>query len=409
MGLCFKWVISGRSARRRPALRDRTRLRPATDRCSSNTATARTRPAPAVRARSSNTTRPEQVQHTYEIVGSVDGLKYNPYTDKVWALQNQDGNSTLSLIDPNTHKVSGPISFANASTTRGYDDVVFGRRQGVPELHEPVDGREPEQCANCRRADRRRESAWQGSAVNAGDRDNRLYRHQHRDRPNLGRAADRPGLVEDSAERRPPFSSGDGGVITEIHIPATNQSISFTPIQGVTAGSAGLDDVVKPNATSGTFTVADAKGDRFQSFHVSGLNVNYFYGSVGNAIRPDRSARPASSPRSSPAPMIRASDPLTVSASSQTRQPPASPALATCCTSWRTARRAPIGPSTARRLGSREVQSGARRQRRLRICRSDARVVVIDALASGVICEVDIDFTPLWRLCQSGGCVLRAQ
>ena len=65
------------------------------------------------------------VQHTYDIAGSVDGLKYNPTTGKVWALQNQDGNSTLSLIDPKTHKVSAPIPFANSSATRGYDDVVF--------------------------------------------------------------------------------------------------------------------------------------------------------------------------------------------------------------------------------------------------------------------------------------------
>jgi hypothetical protein len=65
------------------------------------------------------------VEHTYTIAGSVDGLKYNPYTGQIWALQNQDGNSTLTLIDPATHKVTGPLSFANPSATSGYDDVVF--------------------------------------------------------------------------------------------------------------------------------------------------------------------------------------------------------------------------------------------------------------------------------------------
>jgi hypothetical protein len=53
------------------------------------------------------------VEHTYSISGSVDGLKFNPYTGQIWALQNQDGNSTLTLIDPVTHKVTGPLSFAN--------------------------------------------------------------------------------------------------------------------------------------------------------------------------------------------------------------------------------------------------------------------------------------------------------
>jgi hypothetical protein len=65
------------------------------------------------------------IEHTYTIAGSVDGLKYNPYTGEIWALQNQDGNSTLTLIDPVTHHVTGPLSFANPSATRGYDDVVF--------------------------------------------------------------------------------------------------------------------------------------------------------------------------------------------------------------------------------------------------------------------------------------------
>jgi hypothetical protein len=65
------------------------------------------------------------VLHTYSIAGSVDGLKFDPVTGKVWALQNQDGNATLSIIDPTTHAVSGPLSYAVTSTARGYDDVAF--------------------------------------------------------------------------------------------------------------------------------------------------------------------------------------------------------------------------------------------------------------------------------------------
>ncbi len=45
--------------------------------------------------------------HAYAIEGSVDGLKYNPETGMVWALQNQDGRSSLSLIDPKTQTVTG--------------------------------------------------------------------------------------------------------------------------------------------------------------------------------------------------------------------------------------------------------------------------------------------------------------
>src|SRR5215469_11279326 len=66
-----------------------------------------------------------EVRHTYSIAGSVDGLKVDPRTGLVWALQNQDGNSTLSLIDPKAHTVTAPIPYAVTSATQGYDDVVF--------------------------------------------------------------------------------------------------------------------------------------------------------------------------------------------------------------------------------------------------------------------------------------------
>src|SRR5271170_2815722 len=50
------------------------------------------------------------VQHTYTIPGLVDGLKFNPATGIVWALQNNDSNATLSLINPTTHAVTSPLS-----------------------------------------------------------------------------------------------------------------------------------------------------------------------------------------------------------------------------------------------------------------------------------------------------------
>lgn len=69
-------------------------------------------------------------QNTYTIPGLADGLKFDPATGDVWALQNQDGNSTLTLINPATNQVSAPLSYASpyvygADSTRGYDDVAF--------------------------------------------------------------------------------------------------------------------------------------------------------------------------------------------------------------------------------------------------------------------------------------------
>ena len=71
------------------------------------------------------------VHATVSIPGLVDGLKFNPNTGMVWALQNNDGNATLSLINPATGTVTGPLKYASPpyiygpSSGRGYDDVAF--------------------------------------------------------------------------------------------------------------------------------------------------------------------------------------------------------------------------------------------------------------------------------------------
>jgi hypothetical protein len=225
------------------------------------------------------------VQFTYEIAGSVDGLKFNPYTGKVWALQNQDGNSTLSLIDPKTHTVTGPIAYANTSATRGFDDVVFeGNKVFLSYTNASTD-------ANPNNAPTVVELIGGENAIGRGELITQPILTTASTGLNTvtGKIETVPQIDPDSLKMAPNgdliFSSGDGGVIVDIHDPgAKDQSVSFTPIKGVTVGSAGLDDVIKTNATSDTFYVADAKGDRFQSFHVSGLNPNDFYGSLGNAF-----------------------------------------------------------------------------------------------------------------------------
>lgn len=42
------------------------------------------------------------VINTWTIAGNVDGLRLDP-SGKVWALQNNDGNSALTVIDPTTN------------------------------------------------------------------------------------------------------------------------------------------------------------------------------------------------------------------------------------------------------------------------------------------------------------------
>ncbi len=64
---------------------------------------------------------------TFSALGSVDGLRYNPQTNLLWVLQNQDGFPALETIDP-TNGLTTKYAYSNAvstSSARGFDDVTF--------------------------------------------------------------------------------------------------------------------------------------------------------------------------------------------------------------------------------------------------------------------------------------------
>jgi hypothetical protein len=60
--------------------------------------------------------------------------------------------------------------------------------------------------------------------------------------------------------------------IIDVHDAGTShQSVAFTQIQGVPAG-AGLDDVIKVDASAGTFSLSDTADNRVLAVHATGLD-----------------------------------------------------------------------------------------------------------------------------------------
>jgi hypothetical protein len=62
--------------------------------------------------------------HTYTVPGHNDGLKLDPATGLLWALQNEDGNSNLVIINTVT-KEQKLYTIGTGSHGGGYDDIVF--------------------------------------------------------------------------------------------------------------------------------------------------------------------------------------------------------------------------------------------------------------------------------------------
>jgi hypothetical protein len=62
--------------------------------------------------------------HTYTVVGHNDGLKVDPITHRLWALQNEDANPNLVIINTETHEQT-LYTFGPTPHGGGYDDLVF--------------------------------------------------------------------------------------------------------------------------------------------------------------------------------------------------------------------------------------------------------------------------------------------
>ena len=63
---------------------------------------------------------------SFQVLGKADGLKYNPFDHKLWALRDEDSNPALTLIDPKS-RTQTDYTYAQLPPVHGggYDDVVF--------------------------------------------------------------------------------------------------------------------------------------------------------------------------------------------------------------------------------------------------------------------------------------------
>jgi hypothetical protein len=217
------------------------------------------------------------VVQSYNIAGYVDGLKLNPVTGDIWALQNQDGNPKLAIIDPVLHKVT-ELSYQHSLATRGYDDVVFENGKVFLSYTNP-----PGTTGNAVIVELTNGNSPSGPLKTTTVLTNGIMGYN----TETGTMQSVPLTDPDSLKAAPNgdllLTNGDGGVIVDVQDPGgPNQAIAFTQVKGVTPGSAGLDDVIKPSANSGTFYLSDTKDNRVLAFHVTGLDLNDYYASVGS-------------------------------------------------------------------------------------------------------------------------------
>src|SRR6516162_234289 len=213
-----------------------------------------------------------EVRHTYSIAGSVDGLKVDPRNGHVWALQNQDGNSTLSVINPKTHTVAGPIPYAVTSATEGYDDVVFRLNQVFMSYTNPASPTDPiiQLLKNGSDPLGVRPILLMGATGTnlATGQANQPVTQNDPDSLKLTPTGD---LM---------LSSGDDGQLLFVEKPGRpDQSVSFVTLLDPATGLhiSGLDDAVFATAREGVFYLSDTGNNRVLKIEVDHIRVGSLF------------------------------------------------------------------------------------------------------------------------------------
>jgi len=214
---------------------------------------------------------------SFSALGSVDGLRYNPSSNLLYVLQNQDGNPALETIDPTnglTTKYAYPADFAS-NPGRGFDDATFtGGKTFLSYTNPSGTGDAVIYSATLGNG-----IANLGSPVlSFGD-------------SGLNTATGKTGTTvlndPDSLDQTPNGSllqtSGDDGSLTTVTNPGTaNQSVRFVSLTD-SAGSSlsGLDDTVFAPSAGSSLLVADTKNDVI--YKVTGpFQAGSAYSSIGS-------------------------------------------------------------------------------------------------------------------------------
>jgi hypothetical protein len=219
-----------------------------------------------------------QVKRTFSIKGSVDGLKVDPRTDLVWVMQNQDGNSTLTLIDPDGGIVPGsPIQYAVKSSIRGYDDVVFRGDRTFLSYTNPVNPSDPTiqllvEDSNPLRFKTILTMGATGTNLATGQ-------------PNQPTTQNDPDSLKSTPFGDLMLTSGDDGQLVFVEHPGrVEQEVSFlTLLDPIThLHVTGLDDAVFVTARRGVFYLADTGNNRILAIHADDLEFGSLFASVGS-------------------------------------------------------------------------------------------------------------------------------
>ncbi|MBV8903781.1 MAG: hypothetical protein JOZ22_09100 [Acidobacteriia bacterium] len=218
------------------------------------------------------------VLNTWSIAGNVDGLRVDP-TGLIWALQNNDANAALTVINPLTNATTAysyGSSYSN-SAGRGFDDAAFEHGQVFLSETNPVSGTDPILLKLSTGLTSPLQVSGLLNSTSTGK--------------NLATGANTSVSITDP-DSLILMPSGDLALTGEadhtivfIHNPgAANQSESFIALKGPNGQpiSGNPDDTMFPTATQGFFYIADTGGNTVYRISATGLPAGSVFIDVGD-------------------------------------------------------------------------------------------------------------------------------
>lgn len=211
------------------------------------------------------------IRKVYSIAGSVDGLKVDPSFGLVWALQNQDGNSTLTLIDTEEQTVSQPIPYAVKSSARGIDDVAFIGGKAFVSYTNPSGPNDP----TIELVQEDSNPVVLKPILYAGATGTNLATGMtHQPTPQTD-----PDSLKSTPEGDLMLSSGADGALVFVDDPGSaKQEVSFLQLVDQARNPVpGIDDAIFATARKGTFFLADTGNNRIVKIEAKGLHAGALY------------------------------------------------------------------------------------------------------------------------------------
>lgn len=214
------------------------------------------------------------LQSAYSVAGDVDGLKYDAATGMMWATQNQDANSSVTLINTSSNATT-PVHYAVTSSTQGIDDLVFAPQGTFLSMTNPssptdatlvqvVPGSSPIQVTTV------------ATAGQAG--------------LNIATGAQNyvPGVVNTDSLKLAPNgdlvqTTGNRDTLLFIHnagLPGT--SFSYLTLHSAAGTVTGLDDSLYLTSSSGRIFAAASNTDQLFEIDYSGVTPGTLVASIGS-------------------------------------------------------------------------------------------------------------------------------